>query len=459
MCQWFQLRLFLSHVGLDKPGILRCCKEAAAEEGYEARFAAQKYQRSVLVIRAPNADLSRDPRWGRSEESYGEDPYLVGTMAAAFSRGLQGDDPRYWMSASLLKHFLANSNEDGRGSSSSNFDERLFREYYSVPFRMAIQEGHANAMMTSYNAWNGTPMILNPVNRDVVMKEWGFDGILCTDGGALTNLVKDYKVFKTLPEAAAATIHAGINQYLDDYKKPVTEALAQGLITEQELDRNLRGVYRVMLKLGELDPNETQPYSKIGYADLAKGDPWNTAESKRLARRVTDESIVLLKNQSAILPLDKNKLRSIAVIGPLADKVALDWYSSVHRRLLLRRFRGFALRVGADVAVKYVDGSDLVKASELAKSSDVAVVIIGNHPTCNAGWNQCPVPKRWQRGCRPEDADSGTGRIGQGSLCSESQDDCRAADELSVYDKLDGRACASHFGDGTQQRRTRGRAG
>ena len=366
-------------------------QQAAAEEGYEVRFAAQKYQRSVLVLRAPNADLSRDPRWGRSEESYGEDPFLVGTMAAAFSRGVQGSDSHYWMSASLLKHFMANSNEDGRGSSSSNFDERLFREYYSVPFRMAIQEGHANAMMTSYNAWNGTPMILNPVNRDVVMKEWGFDGILCTDGGALTNLVKDYKAFKTMPEAVAATIHAGINQYLDDYKKPVTEALAQGLITEQELDRNLRGVYRVMLKLGELDPNEAQPYAKIGYADLAKGDPWNWAENKTLARRVTDESIVLLKNQGAMLPLDAKRLRSIAVIGPLADTVALDWYSGTPP-FTVTPLAGIRARAGAGVAVSFDDGKDLAKAAALAKSVDVAVVVIGNHPTCNAGWNHCPVP-------------------------------------------------------------------
>jgi len=100
------------------------------------------------VVRAPNADLSRDPRWGRSEESYGEDAYLVGTPAAAFSEGLQGNNPKTWMTASLLKHFLANSNEDGRDGSSSDFDDRLFHEYYAVPFRMAIEDGHADAMMT-----------------------------------------------------------------------------------------------------------------------------------------------------------------------------------------------------------------------------------------------------------------------------------------------------------------------
>src|SRR5580704_3113282 len=172
-------------------------EQAATVEAYETRYAYNKYHRGGLVVRAPNADLSRDPRWGRSEESYGEDPFLVGTMATAFTRGLQGDDPHVWLTSSLLKHFLANSNEDGRDGSSSNFDDRLFREYYSVPFRMAIQQGGANAMMTAYNGWNGVPMIENPVLRSTVIKEWGFDGIICTDGGALTNLVTHHHAFKT----------------------------------------------------------------------------------------------------------------------------------------------------------------------------------------------------------------------------------------------------------------------
>ena len=273
--------------------------EAAAQEAYETRYAFGKYHRGGLVVRAPNADLSRDPRWGRSEESYGEDPYLVGTLAVAYTRGLQGDG-KYWTTASLLKHFLANSNENLRTSSSSDFDERLFQEYYSVPFRMAIEEGHSNAFMTAYNSWNGTPMIENPVLRNVVMKVWGEDGIICTDGGALTALVKDHKAYKTMSEAVAATVHAGINQYLDDYKPAMEEALKQGLINEGDLDRNLRGVFRVMIRLGMLDPTAMVPQARIGVDDgagkmLAK-DPWWTPEAKALARKVTDESIVLLKN-------------------------------------------------------------------------------------------------------------------------------------------------------------------
>jgi beta-glucosidase len=372
-------------------------KEAAAQEAFETRYAFVKYHRGGLVVRAPNADLSRDPQWGRSEESYGEDPFLVGTLATAYTRGLQGDG-KYWTTASLLKHFLANSNENLRTSSSSDFDGRLFQEYYSVPFRMAIEDGHANAFMTAYNSWNGTPMIENPVLRDVVMKVWGEDGIICTDGGALTALVKDHKAYKTLPEAVAATVHAGINQYLDDYKPAMEEALKQGLINEADLDRNLRGVFRVMIKLGMLDPKAMVPQARIGFDDgagkmLAK-DPWWTPEAKALARKVTDESIVLLKNQAdggkTLLPLDAKALKTIAVVGPYANEVLLDWYSGTPP-FAVTPLEGIRARVGAGVTVTYAAGDDLGAVTALAKSVDAVVVVIGNHPTCGAGWEKCPV--------------------------------------------------------------------
>ena len=369
------------------PELLR---QAAAIEAYETRYAFGKYHRGGLVVRAPNADLSRDPRWGRSEESYGEDPFQTGTMATAFARGLQGDGT-YWMTASLLKHFLANSNEDGRDGSSSDFDERLFHEYYAVPFRMAIEDGKANAFMTSYNAWNQMPMTANPVLRDVVMRDWGFDGIICTDAGALTNMVKAHHVFQTMPEAAAAAIHAGINQFLDTYKPAVEDALKQGILKEADLDKNLRGVFRVMVRLGMLDPNSRVPEARIGLDNSTGEDPWNTSASHALVRKVTDESIVLLKNQSELLPLDSSRLKSIAVIGPLANKVALDWYSGTPP-YVVTPLEGIRIRAGSGVKVESSDGTDLSEVSALAKRSDIAIVIIGNHPTCDAGWMKCPVP-------------------------------------------------------------------
>jgi beta-glucosidase len=362
-------------------------ERAATQEAYETRFAYGKYHRGGLVVRAPNADLSRDPRWGRSEESYGEDPVLVGTLAAAFARGLQGNDPKVWMTASLLKHFLANSNEDNRDGSSSNFDSRLFHEYYAVPFRMAIEDGHADAMMTSYNAWNNVPMAANPVLRDVVMKDWGFNGILCTDAGALTDMVTHHHAFADLATAAAAAIHAGINQFLDDYRKPVQEALTRGLITEADIDRNLRGVYRIMFRLGLLDPAEDSLYSSIGENDRAGGDPWNGDGPRKLAQQVTDESIVLLKNEKGALPLDATRTKSIAVIGRWADTVALDWYSGTPP-FAVTPLEGIRHRVPG-ASVSFNDGADLVAAAKIATRSQAVVVIVGNHPTCNAGWNIC----------------------------------------------------------------------
>lgn len=372
-------------------------EKVAGVEGFEARYISGRYHRGGLIVRAPNADLARDPRWGRGEESYGEDPYQTGAMTVAYVKGLQGDNPHYWLSASLMKHFLANSNEDGRTSGSSNFDERLFREYYSAPFRMGIEQGHAGGFMTAYNAWNSIPMAVNPVLKSVVMKEWGFDGIICTDGGALSMLVTQHHYYKTLPEAAAGAIHAGVNEFIDNYKnttQATLDAVHQGLLSEADIDADLRGLLRVMIRLGLLDPASSVPYSGIGITDVdpARGDPWYWPEHKALARKATDESIVLLKNERQTLPLNAAKLKSIAVIGPDADKVLLDLYGGTPP-YAISSLEGIRKRAGAGVDVQFATGDDLSKAADLARRSDVAIVIIGNDPTCGGmGWHKCVLP-------------------------------------------------------------------
>src|ERR1035437_8094676 len=162
--------IFPQAIGMAETWDTEVIHQAAAVEAYEVRYIAQneKYGgRGGLIVRAPNADLGRDPRWGRTEECYGEDPFFNGTLVTAFVKGLQGDHPKYWQTASLLKHFFANSNEDLRDSSSSDFDEQLFREYYSVPFRMGFEDGGARCFMTSYNQWNHVPCTVQPVIRNV----------------------------------------------------------------------------------------------------------------------------------------------------------------------------------------------------------------------------------------------------------------------------------------------------
>ena len=372
-------------------------KKIAGVEGYEARYDYQNptYDRGGLVVRAPNADLSRDPRWGRTEESYGEDPFLVGTLTVAFAQGLQGPDPKHWLSASLMKHFLANENEDTRSSSSSDFDERLFREYYSVPFRMGFEQGGSRAVMTSYNAWNGTTMMVNPVLKDVMIREWGNDGIICTDGGALGLLITAHHAYADKEHGVAAAIKAGINHFLDTYKDDLTKALKDGLVTEAEIDAVEKNLLRVYLRLGEMDPSGVDPYGEIGKKTAGTRDetapPWDQDSSKALARLATDESIVLLKNEGNTLPLDRTKLKTIAVIGPWADQVLLDWYSGTPP-YFVSTLEGIREGAGPGVKVLFDDGSDPAQAAAVAHRADVAIVVVGNHPECNAGWNVCPTP-------------------------------------------------------------------
>jgi beta-glucosidase len=379
-------------------------QKVAAQEAQEARYLFQsaKYQRAGLIVRAPNADIARDPRWGRTEEVYGEDPFLVGALATAFTRGLQGDDPHYWKTAALLKHFLANSNEDGRGKSSSNFDERLWREYYAKGFEEAVRVGGARAIMAAYNAVNGTPAHIHPMLREIVMREWGLDGILCTDGGGLRLLVSDHKAFPDLPAAAAACVKAGINHFLDRHKQPVTEAVQKGLLSEADIDAALRGLFRVSLRLGLLDPPERVPYAAIGKKSDKKGDkqgdpePWNLPETRALVREVTRKSIVLLKNSANLLPLDRAKIKSIAVVGPLANTVLLDWYSgtppyAISPRDGIERAANPSPFGPERIHVNWVgDMSDA--AIELARGKDAVVVCVGNHPEGNAGWNVVTAP-------------------------------------------------------------------
>ena len=317
---------FPQAIGLGQTWDPELVRRAAAVEGYEARylFQCENYRRGGIVVRAPNADLGRDPRWGRTEECYGEDAFFNGTLTAAFVRGLQGDHPTYWQAASLMKHFLANSNEEGRESSSSDFDERLFREYYTVPFRMGIEAG-SRAYMAAYNSYNGIPCAIHPMLKEVTVAEWGQDGIICTDGGAMKLLVSDHKAFPDQAQACAAIVQAGIGQFLDDHIAPTHEALAQGLLTEAEVDAALRGNFRVMVRLGLWDPPAQVPYSEIGRS--GEPEPWLSEAHKAIAREATQKSIVLLKNEGNLLPLDRASLRSVAMIGPLADHVLLDWYS------------------------------------------------------------------------------------------------------------------------------------
>ena len=389
---------FPQSVGLGETWDPEILRQAGAVEGYEARVYFQKFAgaRVGLAIRTPNVDLTRDPRWGRSEESFGEDPFHVGTMAIGLIKGLQGDDPKYLLAAATMKHFLANSNEDGRTSSSSDFDERNLREYYLVPFQMGIMGANAQSYMASYNAVNKIPDTVSPFIRNIVEKEWGFDGMVSTDAGSLGNLVRQFHYYQDAAMATAGCVNAGISVFLDPYAPQLKEALDKKLVTEADIEHNIKGNIRMRMRLGEFDPPEMVPYNKIAGTE----EPWYSDRNKAIVRKATQESIVLLKNtppaQAAgaenLLPLDKSKLKSIAVIGPSGNDVFIDWYAG-NLPYAVSPLEGIRNKVGPGVRVRYAADNNINSAAaNIAAESDVAIVFVGNNPTCNAPFGRgCPT--------------------------------------------------------------------
>lgn len=382
-------------------------QKAAGVQSYEARFISQtaSYDRKLMMSWGPQADLARDPRWGRSEEVYSEDPYLAGTMAVSFIHGLQGDDPKYWLGASLMKHFLANSNENGRGNSSSDFDDRLFWEYYSVPFRMGFQDGGGVGVMASYNAWNGTPMGVHPILNSLVIDQWGAE-VVSSDGGAVTNLVKLYHAYPTQEAAVVACLKAGINQFLDTYKDEAHAALADGTLTEADIDTALRRKFRVTIKLGLLDPPEMVPYSTIKALPDSGPEPWNSDADRAVSQQIALESVTLLKNDG-LLPLDKAKVKTIAVVGPLADSVHWDWYGGTPP-YAVTPLQGIKAELGPDINVIYTADNTAGAAVAAARAADAVIVVVGNDPTCGPN-----MAHDWTDAGTKPCADPGDGREGR----------------------------------------------
>ena len=351
----------------------------ASWEADECRYLTQspKYASAGLIVLAPNADLGRDIRWGRTEECYGEDAFLTSKLTVAFVKGLQGNDPKYWKTASLMKHFLANSNENVRVKNSSDFDERLFREYYGLAFEKGITEGGSRAYMAAYNKYNGIPCAVHPVLKEVTVNEWGQNGIIATDGGAYRLLVTHHEHYENLQDAAIACIRSGITMFLDDYKEPLKEAIDKGMLAVTEIDQAIRGTLRVMLKLGLLDNSEANPYSQIGKADTI--DLWTKPEAKQLAREATVKSIVLLKNEHQTLPINKEKVKKIAVIGPRSNQVIADWYGG-QPTYTVSALEGIRNAVGTDIEVLFAESNKADSAVIAASQADMAIVCVGNHP-------------------------------------------------------------------------------
>lgn len=290
--------------------------------GNETRVYYQKNKNGKLMLFGPTVDMERDPRWGRTEEAYGEDPYLTGKMSAAFTRGLKGEDPFYIRTVPGLKHFCANNNEKERVSCSANLEPRTKHEYYYKAFRPAITEGGALSVMASYNELSGIPALLNPELKTIVKNQWGLN-LVVSDGGDFASNVVDHRYVDNHAESIALAIRAGADIMLDDtelVRTSVLEAVRKGLLSEAELDESIGRSIAIRFRLGEFDPEEKNPYANIP-SELVNCDTY-----KALNNRAAKEQIILLKNEG-LLPLKKDHVKKIAVLGPIADKNYMDWYT------------------------------------------------------------------------------------------------------------------------------------
>ncbi len=274
---------------------------------------------------APNVNIFRDPRWGRGQETYGEDPFLSGRLAVAFVSGMQGDDPYYFRVISTPKHFAVHSGpEPTRHFADIDVSKHDELDTYTPAFRAAVVEGHADSVMCAYNAVNGQPACANEfLLQHTLRGAWHFQGYVVSDCDAVRNIFRDHHYRPTQPQASAISLLRGMdNECIDgpgkvtddhDYK-PYVEAVQQGYLPESAVDTALIRLFTARIRLGMFDPPETVPYSKIEKSEL------DSADHRALARRMANEAMVLLKNDG-VLPL--KSVKNIAVVGPLAEQTAV----------------------------------------------------------------------------------------------------------------------------------------
>jgi beta-glucosidase len=272
---------------------------------------------------SPNINIFRDPRWGRGQETYGEDPFLTGRMGVAFVRGLQGDDPKYFRVISTPKHFAVHSGpEPSRHTIDVQVSKHDMEDTYLPAFRAAVTEGKAESVMCAYNRVNGQPACANTfLLKDQLRGAWKFNGYVVSDCGAIVDILEGHKFVKSQAEAAAAAIKTGMDNECADFftvvkddhdYKPYMDAVKQGLLTEADLDTSLRRLFTARMRLGLFDPPEKVPYAQTPESEI------DSAPHRELALKTARESMVLLKNDG-VLPFTAS-VKRILVVGPLADQ-------------------------------------------------------------------------------------------------------------------------------------------
>ena len=327
-----------------------------------------------LTYWSPTINMARDPRWGRNEETYGEDPHLTSRLGVAFVKGLQGDHPTYLKTVATIKHFVANNEENNRFSSSSQIPTKQLYEYYFPAYEACVKEANAQSVMTAYNAFNGVPPSGSHwLLDDVLRKEWGFDGFVVSDCGAIGVMNWQHRVVNSLEEAAALGVNSGCDlECGTTYKEKLVQAVEQGLISEAAIDRALTRVLTARFKLGEFDPMELVPYNHYDKKLLAG------KKFAELAYEAAVKSVVLLKND-ALLPLNKEKIKSVAVVGPFADYNYLGGYSG-QPPYSVSLLKGVQELIGKKGKVTYLNGmgTSADSIAQVVKGADIVLVALGS---------------------------------------------------------------------------------
>jgi beta-glucosidase len=356
--------VFPQAVGLASTWDTELIKRVGAAVGDEARgYNSENPRLWGLNLWAPVVNLLRDPRWGRNEEGYSEDPTLTGAISTAYGSGIEGDDPDHLRAAPTLKHYLANNNEVHRDTTSSSLRPRVEQEYDQAAFKPAIAADAATGVMASYNLVNGRPNTVNP-DLNAVVRSWTAKDLLnVTDAGAPNNLVGSEAYYPNLTEADAAALRAGIDSYTTDDTNAgptttaITNALAQGLIKESDVDTAVRHILSIRFRLGEFDP-DGGPYGKIGKEAV------NSPAHQKLNRRTAAQAMVLLKNSGRTLPLSPSA-KKVAVVGPLEKTLYTDWYSG-GLPYRVTPLEGIKERLGAGATVTDTEGADRIALKDVA---------------------------------------------------------------------------------------------
>jgi beta-glucosidase len=368
--------------------------------------------RGTSQVLSPVLDLARDPRWGRTEECYSEDPYLVSRIGMAAIFGLQGREYPLGLEhvAVTLKHFAGHGQpENGKNIAPVNYSERLFRETHLYPFEMAITRARAQSVMASYNEWDGVPNHVNhKLLTDILRGEWGFRGYVMSDGGGLDVTYKDHKAAADSTESGVLSLIAGVDYDLGSRGcfTNLDDQVHKGILPEDCVTRAAKNVLRVKMACGLFE----NPYSDPDRYDSLITSP----ESKTLALKAAHEAMVLLKNQNSILPLDEKKIRTLAVIGPNAADIHLGGYSAVPMKgiSILQGIQEFAK---GKFKVQFAEGCKLTlnkecnwvveenpilnapendrklitKAAHLARKSDAVILVLGeNELVSREAWNE-----------------------------------------------------------------------